>query len=340
MTRRLAILAALWLGVSAAQDAIIRGGVSLVDLLVTVRDKKGALLKDLSQSDFKILEEGKQVEIRNFVRQSDLPLNIGVLVDISGSVVGKIPEERLAARKFFDDVLRPQDEAFVISFGRSATLLQDTTGSKQKLQQALDEVQPDRLVSLPPDVVLAQFPGGGGRMPRGGQMPRFPLPGPAPRGRGPGTGPGRGGGGIQMGGTVLYDAVFLAADEVLKPIAGRKVIILLTDGQDQGSRVTLSRAVEAAQKSDVIVYSIQVRSAMGRVVDSLDTLSTDTGGRVYRLDGKLDKIFAEISDELRSQYAVSFAPSFTDGGYHTVDVEMSNKNYKAQARKGYYGSRE
>lgn len=319
--RRLALVAAVMLGVSAAQETVIRGGVSLVDLLVTVRDKKGALLKDLKQTDFKVFEDGKQMEIRGFARETDVPLTIGMVVDISGSVATKIPEERLAARKFFDTVLRPQDQAFVISFGRSATLLQDMTGSKPKLQDGLDELGPDRLVATPPDVVMAQFPRG----------PRFPLPGPPPprRGKGPA---------IQMGGTVLYDAVFLAADEVLKPAGGRKAIILLTDGVDQGSKVTLSRALEAAQRYDVIVYSIQVRSAMGRTVPVLEQLSTETGGRVFRLDGKLDKIFAEISDELRSQYSLSYAQpeGSHDGAFHRIEIQTGNKSHKIQARKGYY----
>lgn len=326
-----ALVAAVTLGVSAAlglyaQEAVIRGGVSLVDLLVTVRDKKGGLVKDLKQADFKVFEDGKQMELRGFARETDVPLTIGMLVDISGSVDTKIPEERLAARKFFDQVLRPQDEAFLISFGRSATLLQDTTGSRQKLQEGLDELGPDRIVAAPPAVINAQFPRG----------QRFPTPGP-PQGRGRGRG-GRGGA-IQMGGTVLYDAVFLAADEVLKPASGRKAIILLTDGMDQGSRVTLTRALEAAQRYDVIVYSIQVRSAMGRTEPVLEQLSTETGGRVFRLDGKLDKIFAEIGDELRSQYSLSYAQPETsrDGAYHRIKVQMANKNHKPQARTGYYG---
>ena len=328
--RKLVFVAAMTLGALAAQEAVIRGGVSLVDLLVTVRDKKGGLLKDLKQADFKVLEDGKQVELRGFARETDVPLTIGMLVDISGSVDTKIPEERLAARKFFDQVLRPQDQAFLISFGRSATLLQDTTSSKQKLQEGLDELGPDRLVAAPPAVVNAQFPRGRGQ--------RFPMPGPQPGlGRSPGRG--RGGGVIQMGGTVLWDAVFLAADEVLKPTSGRKAIILITDGVDQGSRITLTRALEAAQRSDVIVYSIQVRAVMGRIMPPLEQLSTETGGRVFRLDGKLDKIFAEISDELRSQYALSYAPpdDARDGMYHQIEIQMANRNHKAQARKGYYG---
>src|SRR3954470_22623400 len=127
MTRRLAIVMALWLGVTAAQEPVIRGGVALVDLLATVRDKKGGLVKDLKQSDFKVLEDGKQQEIRGFAHDLDVPLTVGMLVDISGSVANAVLAERAAAQQFFQQALRDQDKAFLISFARNATLLQDTT---------------------------------------------------------------------------------------------------------------------------------------------------------------------------------------------------------------------
>jgi VWFA-related protein len=338
--RRVAIVMALWLGVTAAQEPVIRGGVALVDLLATVRDKKGGLVKDLKQSDFKVLEDGKQQEIRGFAHDLDVPLTIGMLVDISGSVAKEVLDERAAARQFFQQVLREQDKAFLISFARNATLLQDTTNSLEKLRQALDDIRPpDRIVNANPNVIFAQFPGGG-QFPLPGTSRRMPPIGGGSRGPGGGRGgPGRGPGQM-MGGTVLYDAVYLAADEVLKPIDGRKAIILITDGQDQGSRVSLNTALEMAQKYNVIIYSIQVRSAMGRNVPPLDTLSTETGGKVYKLDKNLDKIFKDINDELRSQYSISYVPADPGrpGTYHQIELQMTNKNYKAQARKGYYSS--
>jgi VWFA-related protein len=333
--RKLAIVAMLT-GVLGAQETVIRGGVTHVDLLVSVRDKKGGLHKDLKQSDFHVFEDGKEQEIRRFARETDLPLTIGMVVDVSGSVAEQVTEERRAARQFFEQVLRPQDQAFVIGFGRRAVLLQDTTSSMDKLQQGLDDLAPDRYVQsspAPADVIFAQFPGT--QFPGG---PRFPLPTPGPRGRRPGQG--RGGTAI-MGGTVLHDAVFLASDEVLAPASGRKAIILITDGDDQGSRVSLSRALEAAQRADVIVYSIQVRSAMGRIVDSLDDLSTETGGRVFLLNRNLEKIFRDINDELRSQYSLSYVSSneARDGAYRKIEIKMADKSDKAQARKGYYAPR-
>ncbi len=330
--RKLAITVLLALGIGAAQEAVFRGGVSLVDVLVTVRDKRGAVVNDLKQSDFKIFEDGAQQEIRSFARQTDVPLTVGMLVDISGSVAEQVSGERRAAGEFFEHVLRPQDQAFLISFARSAVLLEDLTNSLGKLRQGLNDVAPDRIVNLNPNpnVIMAQFPGG----------QRFPLPSPTPprRGRVPGQPPPGRGGNVQFGGTVLYDAVFLAADEVLKPTTGRKAIILITDGVDQGSRVSLNTAIEAAQRSDVILYSIQVRSAMGRVVPALDRLATETGGRVFLLQGQMSKAFNQISEELRSQYSISYSSSSDQrSGYHQIEVQMANKNHKPTARKGYYG---
>jgi len=338
--RKLAIAAVIGLGVVAAQDVVIRGGVALVDLLVTVRDKKGALAKNLKQSDFRILEEGQEQQITRFARETDLPLTIGMLVDVSGSVAKEVSDERRAARQFFTQVLRPHDQAFLIGFSRKAELLQDTTDSIQKLQQGLDELLPGK-ASNPSQVVFAQFPGrfplpipGQGR----GRVPR-PRPGGG-QGKGPGRVPGRG---QVVGGTVLYDAVFLAADEVLRPATGRKAIILITDGEDQGSLVPLSRALEAAVKSDVIIYSIFVkpdrRGGVGE--DVLERLSGETGGRVFRLEKRnLEKIFAEINEELRSQYSISYSPTNTarDGAYRRIEIQMADKSMKPQARKGYYAA--
>jgi len=329
--RKLAMIAAVVIGVTAAQDSVIRGGVALVDLLVTVRDKKGALAKNLQQSDFKIYEDGREQQIQRFARETDLPLTVGVLVDVSGSVASEIADERKAAKQFFTQVLRPEDDqAFVISFARDATLMQDLTNSIQKLSDGLDELAPDRAAIDPGRVVMAQFP--------------FPMPGGTGRG-----GPRRLPGGTPpisrrstrvFGGTVMYDAVFLAADEVLRPATGRKAIILITDGEDQGSRVTLTRALEASLKSDVIIYSIFVkpdRSGSGGE-ETLQRLSDETGGRVFRLQRNLDKIFSEISDELRSQYSISYVPSRVgiNGDYRRVEVRMVNKTLKAQYRQGYY----
>lgn len=340
MKRRIAVLGLALLGFAAAQEPVIRGGVELVDLLVSVRDKKGVLVKDLQRSDFTVLEEGKQQEIRRFSRETDLPLTIGMLIDTSGSVAEELVEERRAARQFFEQVLRKQDKAFVISFGREAMLEQDVTESLRELQEGLDEVQVDdglqrRRPLVGQNNFQFPFPGVGGGV--GGR--RFPVPRPTPQ-------PRNGGGKnkqFTLGGTVLYDAIFLASDEVLKPISGRKAIILITDGEDRGSKIRLTGAIEAAQKSDTIVYSIFVkpdRRGMG-ADDILERISNETGGRMFRLEKRnLDKIFAEINQELRSQYSLSYSSSNPDrdGYFRKIEVRMKDKTQKATTRAGYYAT--
>lgn len=327
-------LAAALLGTAVfAQDPVIRGGVELVDLLVTVRDKKGALVKGLDQSQFRVFEDGVAQTIRRFARETQLPLTVGMLVDVSGSVAEEIPEERRAARQFFEQILRPSDRAFVMAFGRSATLLQEPTDSLRTLEAALDDLAADQFgpprleqrfqfpggPRLPPP-----FPGGGGR---GGRVPRVPR---AP---------------VAMGGTVLYDAVYLAAEEVLKPLEGRKAILVISDGEDQGSKVRFSEAIEAVQRADAIVYTIYVKPDRRRAdgEDVLGRMAAQTGGRAYRLEKRnLPKIFAEISDELREQYSLSYSPSNTarDGTFRRIDVRMANQNHRAQTREGYYAPRQ
>jgi VWFA-related protein len=298
-----------------AQDQMpsIKVDVDLVNILTSVRDKRGALIPNLQKEDFTILEDGKAQTIKYFTKETDLPLTIGLLVDVSGSQRNLIDIERSAASEFFRDVLRKKDLAFLISFGEENELLQDYTGSPRLLTEGLNQ--------------LRVSSGVGGIQ-----------PGPVPT----------------MGdprGTVLYDAIFLAADEKLKGEVGRKVIVVITDGVDQGSRMTRNQAIEAAQKADAVIYSIDYSdprayggfgsfSIGGGGEAELHKMSDETGGRVYKVDRRhpLDEVFKELQDEMRSQYSMAYTPTneVKDGGYRHLEVRMANKELKAQARKGYY----
>jgi VWFA-related protein len=292
-------------------EATIKVDVNLVSVLASVRSKSGALISNLQQSDFQIFEDGKEQKIKNFTRETDLPLTIGLLVDTSGSQERLIEIERRAASQFFQKVLRQKDEAFLIQFGAESELLQDSTNSPRLLQKGLDQLR----LSVP----------------LGGLHP-----GPVPTMQ-------------NQAGTVLYDAVYLAANERLRHDVGRKAIVLITDGVDTGSKISRDKSIEAAQKADAIIYSIyyQDRGAYGYGnfggggEGELRKMSSETGGQVFHVDNRhpLDDAFREIQDEMRSQYAITYQPPNPnrDGTYHKVDLRTpANKDYKIQARKGYY----
>jgi VWFA-related protein len=288
----------------------IKVDVSVVNVLAAVRDKKGALLPNLEQNDFTILEDGKAQPIKYFTRETDLSMTIGLLVDVSGSQENLIGIERNAASEFFGKVLRKKDEAFLIMFGPEAELLQDYTNSPRLLNEGLNHLQ-----------VRAGVGGFG--------------PGPVPT-----IG--------QPRGTILYDAIFLAANDKLRTEVGRKVIVVITDGVDEGSRLSIDQAIEAAQKADAVIYSIlysdpHFRGPFGTFGGGegyLRKMSDATGGHVFKVDRShtLDQVFKDLQDEMRSQYAIGYTPlnDTKDGSYRKLDIKLSNKDYKVQARKGYY----
>jgi VWFA-related protein len=322
-------------------------GVKVVNVFANVRDKKGEIVKGLTKDDFLLNEDGVTQTIKYFSQESDLPLTLGLLVDTSGSQRRLIDEERSASYRFFEQVLREdKDVAFVIHFDFDVELLQDLTSSRKLLEQALENL------SVPQQLRRTRqpgsYPGGGGRYPggRGGGYP---------------------GGGSQRqgGGTDLYDAVMLASDELLKKQPGRKAIILLTDGVDTGSKVTLNTAIEAAQRADTLVYGILFEDSelngsgltlggMGRGrrpmpgsmghgngKKVLDQISRETGGRMFQVSKKesLEQIYQQIEQDLRHQYSLGYTPDTSSnarGGYRKIRLTTKQKGLTVQTREGYY----
>ncbi len=299
----------------SAQETVLKVDVDLVNVLCSVRNKGNGLVGNLEKSDFKVLEDGKEMEIKYFTRETDLPLTIGMLVDTSKSQENLIEPESRAAYEFFKVVLRKKDMAFLMQFGAEAELLQDSTNSAKMLQDGLRQLR----LSVPV----------------GGLHP-----GPVPTAQ-------------NQAGTILFDAVYLAANEKLKGEVGRKVMVIITDGDDTGSKTPRDRATEAAQKADTIIYFIDYEDpryhgggfgtfTIGRNTGNADMskMSSETGGRVYRVDRKntLDDIFKELQEEMRSQYSIGYTSPHPqkDGSYHKIEIRTSNKDYKVQARKGYY----
>ena len=294
-------------------QSVIKVDVGLVNIMFNVRTKKGGLVPDLPKEEFTVFEDGQEQAIKAFTRESNLPLTIGLLVDVSRSQERLIGIEQAASRQFFTTVLKPKDLAFIISFGQDADLLQDFTSSGKLLGRALDGLKLSAPVMSPTG---------------------SPIPGQ------------------NLRGTILYDAIVLAAEDQLKGQVGRKVLILITDGDDQGSRYTEKRAIEAAQRADAIIYSVYYvdrgfgqgygYSHMNGGESALRHMSEDTGGRVYTVDRghSLAEIYNEIERDVRSQYALAYAPinSKQDGTFRKIEIKANNKDFKVQARKGYYAS--
>jgi VWFA-related protein len=293
----------------------LKVNVNVVQLFFNVKDKHGALIPNLTKDDFEIAEDSKPQTIKYFTAESNLPLTIGMMIDASGSQRNVIDMEKEVGGAFLRQILTDKDEAFVISFDITVDLLQDFTRDVHRLQSALNKAK----VNV--DYSSGGIPGmGGGPVPQTGNSP----------------------------GTLLYDAVYLSAHDMLSKEVGRKAMILLTDGQDEGSRLKIQDAIEAAQKADAIVYVLLCadRGFYGGFYSGegdMRKLTEQTGGRVINVGNKFDKLkeaFDQIAKELRSQYNIGYTPTNTkrDGSYRKLEIK-NKQGYKIQSRAGYYASK-
>ena len=334
--------------------------VKLVTLPVTVRDKHGAIVRDLNKDDFTLQEDGRPQTIHYFSQDANLPVTLGLLVDTSRSQTNSLEAERNASRSFLDQMLvQPKDKAFLIHFDKEVELLQDLTSSREKLQSALD------LLKAPSDRERSNDPKD--------------------------SDDSRSGSDSHHGGTQLYDAVYLASNELMKKQQGRKALIILADGVDRGSKTYLDAAIESAQRADTVVYSIYFAGArprdeggdrdrrgggMGRGggwpgggggypggggrggpgggqrhpeeshVDGkkiLERISKETGGRFFEVSKKqsVGEIYSSIVEELRTQYNMGYTPDKDSAasGYHHIQLTVKKKDLTAQTREGYYADR-
>jgi VWFA-related protein len=354
-----------------AQDAAatIAVDVKVVTLPVTVRDKHGKIIRDLTKDDFTLQEDGRPQTIRYFSQESNLPLTLGLLVDTSRSQTNVLDAERNASRSFLDQMLvQAKDKAFLIHFDREVELLQDLTSSREKLQAALE------LLKTPSDRERSKDPNDSDSR------------------------SGSGSGSHHGGGTQLYDAVYLASNELMKKQQGRKALIILSDGVDRGSKTYLESAIESAQRADTVVYSIYFADShhedrnegqrrgggMGRGGGGwpgggggwpgggggypggggrggprggqrhpeeprtdgkkiLERISKETGGRFFEVSKKesVGEIYSSIVEELRTQYSMGYTPDKDSAasGYHHVQLAVKRKDLTVQTREGYYADR-
>jgi VWFA-related protein len=288
------------------QMPTFRKNVNLVNFFFNVKDKHGGFVPGLNADNFELREDGKPQAIKYFSAETDQPLTLGIMIDSSGSMQAMLPEEKVLAADFLRQVITDKDLAFVISFDISVDLLQDLTTDMRLLRAGLEKAR-------------INVGGGSGGVPGIGQGP-FPVSHPK--------------------GTLLYDAVYLGSSDILSKQVGRKAMIILTDGVDQGSRLKLRDALEAAQKADVICYVLLLFDPRyGSDMSDMNHLAEETGGRAISVghSDKLGQAFKQISDELRTQYSLGYTSTNEkhDGGFRKIDLK-SKDGYKVQARKGYY----
>lgn len=355
----LAASAVLWAvrPLAAQEDATFSGGVKVVNVLATVRNSKGEIVRNLTSNDFAIEEDGRPQTIRYFAHETDLPLTLGLLIDVSGSQRRVLPEERRASYTFLSQVLREdKDAAFLIRFEREVELIKDLTSSRRELESALNSLDTPELRRPGSGRGGGGSPSGGGGYPGGG------------RGGGGGYPGGQRGGG-RFGGTSLYDAVYLACNDVLKKPTGRKAVIVLSDGVDNASKTSLTEAVESAQRADTLVYAILFTDqgaqgggfgpvfgpGMGRArgggrgrmpqqarpdgKNILERISKETGGAFFEVSSKhpLEDIYKRIDEELRNQYSLGYTSDRADGaGYRKIHLTAKPKGLTVQTRDGYY----
>jgi VWFA-related protein len=289
--------------------------VNLVDLFFTVKAKNGELVPHLNKSDCTVMEDKAPQTWKSFTAETDLPLTLGILLDTSGSQERVLPLEQQAGAQFLEQVLRKKDEAFLLSFDVNVDLLQDFTNSPRMLARAMAKAE----INTAGGNGAAGVPGlGGGPVPTVGD----------PKG------------------TLLYDAIYLASTEKLSQEAGRKAMIILTDGEDQGSKTKIQEAVASAQRSNCIIYVILIADVGSyggfgySGYSAAKKLSEETGGRLINVGNngkKLQDAFQQIQDELRTQYVGTYTPTNTklDGSFRHLALSCG-EGMHVQVRKGYF----
>jgi VWFA-related protein len=276
---------------------VIRKRVDEVNVVFTVTDKRDHFVKDLTQNDFRVIDDNKPANIEAFSHETNLPLRVGLLIDASNSVRDRFKFEQEAAIEFLNQIIRPRyDKAFVIGFDTTPEVTQDFTDDTQALSHGV-------------------------RMLRAG------------------------------GGTAMYDAIYFACRDKLMgvdkgQIATRRAIILLSDGEDNQSRVSREEALQMALRAEVIIYAISTNTSGIKLRGDkvLEYFADQTGGKAF-FPFKIEDVanaFTEIQDELRSQYAISYKPAdfLSDGKYRKIEILAENKKYHVRARKGYYAPRQ
>lgn len=306
--------------ITLQNDEVERVETDLTNVLFTAVDKNKRFITTLQRDDIRIYEDNVPQDIFTFQRETDRPLTLAIMLDTSASQEYTLPDQKNAAQRFVDSVIRPQkDEVAVVSFTGDATVEQGLTGSLSRIRAAIDRVR-----FVPPAGYI-----GNGQVVVGSP----PISGDS-----------------TAGSTAIWDAIWATSDEILAKSSDRtrRAIILLTDGDDTSSRSRINDAIDHALKADAVIYSIGIGDYIhynGIDRGALTKISERTGGRAFfpRSDADLRAAFDQIQQELRSQYLVAYSPKNKahDGTYRQLKIEIVNpelrkQNLRLTYRQGYF----
>jgi Ca-activated chloride channel family protein len=305
--------------VTVDSDDVVRVETDLTNILFTAIDKNKRFITEMRKEDVRILEDGAPQEVFTFERQTDRPLSLAILIDTSISEEHTLPSEKRAAAAFVDSVVRPnKDEVAIVSFTGDSTLEQGPTGNVSRIRRALERVE-----FVPPAGYI-----GNGNISGTGTPPINDQ--------------------SRQGSTAIWDSIWMSTDEILSQTSDktRRAIILLTDGSDTSSQLSMAEAIDRAIKNDVVVYAIGIGNyEFGINEGSLKKVAERTGGRAFfpQDEAELRAAFTQIELELRSQFLVAYSPTNKnrDGSFRKVQIEIVNpelrkQNLRLNYRQGYF----
>ncbi len=305
---------------SDQQDDVVRVDTDLTNLLFTASSKEARLITTLREQDFRVTEDGVPQKILTFQRETDRPLAIAFLIDVSASEERTLPQEKAAARAFIETIIRSsKDQAAIIPFTGSAFLEQGLTRDVFSIYRALERVE----------VAMPTYLGSGRAISGISSGPGSKAP-------------------PEEGSTAIWEAIALAAAEILEPSQGqrRRAIILLTDGIDTASRLPQREAINRALAAETVIYAIGIGDKKyGIDKDAIRAVAEGTGGRAFfpKRETDLKAAFAEIEQELRSQYLIAYSSTnkARDGAYRQMRIEITNpalqqEKLKLRYRPGYF----
>jgi len=306
-------------------DDVVRVDTDITNLLFTATDKQRRFITTLRAEDVRVLEDGTPQQLFTFQRETDRPLALAFLIDVSASEVRTLPQEKAAARMFVEHVIQSRkDQAAIIAFTGPVFVEQEMTRNVVNIYRALERVEISENEYLGTGRELTGIPTGPG------------LPPPS-----------------EPGSTAIWDALTLTSTQILgRPLdARRRAIILLTDGWDTTSRMTRTQAIESVLAAEAVIYVIGIGDSKQDGVNqgTLRDIAERTGGRAFfpKKDVDLYKAFIEIEQELRTQYLIAYSSTNKnrDGSYRKIAIEVANPDLRKEKiqlrhRPGYFAIRQ